>query len=585
MSYKKHMQIVPTNQRLKNQLARSRDFDPTTGGSSANYASVLPEVYEGSPMRIDRYGQYDDMDNDAEVNAALDTIADFSVRKDEHSDEVFQIKYRKEASETETEILKTCLMQWSKINEWKKRVWRIFRNTIKYGDSFFIRDPETLRWYWVSADKVEKILVNEAEGKTPEAYIIKDLDVNLSSFTATAPDKHGQNLTGGSSQMTIQRPTKDLKRWGHGNPNNSRFGGDSTETAVEATHMVHLSLSEGLDANWPFGTSILESVYKIWREKGLLEEAIIIYRIQRAPERRVFYVDVGGMPLHKVGGYLEKVKNEIHQRRYPSRTGGGANIGDATYNPMSMMEDFFFAQSAEGRGSRVETLPAGENLGQIDDLRFWTNKLLRGLRVPSSYLPTGPDDGMQSFTDGRVGTAYIQEFRFAQYCARLQNLLAPVFDDEFKLFVKRRGYDNIDMSMFELNFNEPENFSTFAMLEKAGAAIGVYTQLAEMKHFSKRWLMIEYLGLSEEKINDNERMWREENRDATKGTVADDGFAGGAPAGLDSIGIRPQDDMDMGDDMDMDDDAGMPDMEGDDGTSSPISGDEGSSEDDGGTGL
>lgn len=570
MSYKKHMQIVPMNQRLKNQLARSRDYDPTTGGSSANYASVLPEVYEGSPMRIDRYGQYDDMDNDSEVNAALDTIADFSVQKDEKTDEAFEIKYRKEASETEVEILKSCLMQWSKINDFKRRAWRMFRSTLKYGDQFFIRDPETLRWFWVDPTKVDKILVNEAEGKQPEAYVFSDLDVNLSSFTATAPDKYGQNLTGGSSQMSVQRPTKDLKRWGHGSPHDSRFGSETSQTAIEATHVVHLSLSEGLDANWPFGTSILESVYKVWREKGLLEEAVIIYRIQRAPERRVFYVDVGGMPLHKVGGYLEKVKNEIHQRRYPSRTGGGSNIGDATYNPMSMMEDFFFAQSAEGRGSRVETLPAGENLGQIDDLRFWSNKLLRGLRVPSSYLPTGPDDGMQSFNDGRVGTAYIQEFRFAQYCQRLQNLLSPVFDDEFKLFVRRRGY-NIDASLYELNFNTPENFGVYAKLERDAAAINVYTPLAEMKHFSKRWLMLNKLGMSEDEINENERMWREENRDATKGTAADDDFAGSTPAGLDSVGIRPSDELDMGDDMG---DEEIASDEGSDGSSSPISGDE-----------
>lgn len=574
MSYKKHMQVVPMNQRLKNQLARSRDYDPTTGGSSANYASILPEVYEGSPMRIDRYGQYDDMDNDSEVNAALDTIADFCVQKDSKTDEVFEINYRKEASDTEVEILKNCLMQWSKINDFKRRTWRMFRSTLKYGDQFFIRDPETLRWFWVDPTKVDKILVNEAEGKQPEAYVFSDLDVNLNSFTATAPDAYGQNLTGGSSQMSVQQPSKDLKRWGRGHPNNSRFDRDSTQTAIEATHVVHLSLSEGLDANWPFGTSILESVYKVWREKGLLEEAVIIYRIQRAPERRVFYVDVGGMPLHKVGGYLEKVKNEIHQRRYPNRTGGGASIGDATYNPMSMMEDFFFAQSAEGRGSRVETLPAGENLGQIDDLRFWSNKLLRGLRVPSSYLPTGPDDGMQSFNDGRVGTAYIQEFRFAQYCQRLQNLLAPVFDDEFKLFVRRRGY-NIDASLYELNFNPPENFGVYAKLERDAVAISVYQPLAEMKHFSKRWLMLNKLGMSEEEINENERMWREENRDATKGTAADDGFAGATPAGLDSIGIRPNDDLDMGDDLGdetIDDGA-------DDGSASPISGDESSADD------
>jgi hypothetical protein len=357
MSYLKHLQVVPTSQRLKSQLALGRDYDPTTGGVSSNYASVLPEVYEGSPMRIDRYGQYDAMDGDSEVNAALDTIADFSVRKDEDTDEVFTIKYRKEASETEVEILKTCLMQWSKINDFKTRAWRMFRNTLKYGDQFFIRDPETLRWFWVDPKKVDKVLVNEAEGKQPEAYVFSDLDVNLNSFTATAPDRYGQNLTGGNSQMTIQRPSRDAKRWGHGSSaNGGRFDGETSQTAIEATHVVHLSLGDGMEASWPFGVSILESVFKVWREKGLLEEAIIIYRIQRAPERRVFYVDVGGMPLHKVGGYLEKVKNEIHQRRYPSRTGGGASVGDATYNPMSMMEDFFFAQSAEGRGSRVYRL-------------------------------------------------------------------------------------------------------------------------------------------------------------------------------------------------------------------------------------
>jgi len=574
MSYKKHMQAVPQAQRLQAQLARNRDsyFDPTIGGSSANYASVLPEVYEGSPMRIDRYGQYDSMDSDAEVNAALDIIANFCTQKDSKSDEVFDIKYRKDASETEIEILNNCLMQWSKINDFKRKAWRMIRNTLKYGDQFFIRDPETLKLFWVSADKVDKVLVNEAEGKQPEAYVFRDLDVNLSSFTATAPDQNGQNLVGGASQMNLQRPTRDMKRWGSGKPNGGRFEGDQSLTAIEATHVVHLSLGEGLDANWPFGTSILESVFKVWREKGLLEEAIIIYRIQRAPERRVFYVDVGGMPLHKVGSYLEKVKNEIHQRRYPSRTGGGANVGDATYNPMSMMEDFFFAQSAEGRGSRVETLPAGENLGQIDDLRFWTNKLLRGLRVPSSYLPTGPDDGMQSFNDGRVGTAYIQEFQFAQYCKRLQNLLSPVFDDEFKLFVRRRGY-NIDSSIYELNFNEPENFGVYAKMERDAAAINVYTPLAEMKHFSKRWLMINKLGMTEDEINDNERMWREENRDATEGTGAEDGAGGGGAAGLDAIGIRPGDDMEElggdeegGEEMDMGD--------GGDGSASPISGDE-----------
>ena len=82
------------------------------------------------------------------------------------------------------------------------------------------------------------------------------------------------------------------------------------------------------------------------------------------------------------------------------------------------------------------------------------------MRVPSSYLPTGPDDGTASYVDGRVGTAFIQEYRFNQYCMRLQNNLSPTMDKEFKLFMKNKGI-NIDASIFDLNFVEPQSFSQY----------------------------------------------------------------------------------------------------------------------------
>jgi hypothetical protein len=104
-----------------------------------------------------------------------------------------------------------------------------------------------------------------------------------------------------------------------------------------------------------------------------------------------------------------------------------------------MLEDYFFAQTAEGRGSKVEVLPGGDNLGQIDDLKYFTNKLMRALRIPSSYMPTGPDDGTAAYNDGRVGTAFIQEYRFNKYCQRLQNLMMTPLDKEFKMFLKKKG--------------------------------------------------------------------------------------------------------------------------------------------------
>ena len=122
----------------------------------------------------------------------------------------------------------------------------------------------------------------------------------------------------------------------------SRWGLSETEHAINAEHVVHVSLSEGLDNNYPFGNSLLENVYKVYKQKELLEDAILIYRIQRAPERRVFHIDVGNMPSHLAMAFVERVKNEIHQRRIPSQSGGGQNVIDSAYNPLSINEDYFF---------------------------------------------------------------------------------------------------------------------------------------------------------------------------------------------------------------------------------------------------
>jgi hypothetical protein len=282
------------------------------------------------------------------------------------------------------------------------------------------------------------------------------------------------------------------------------------EIAVDASNVIHISLSEGLDNNYPFGNSILESVFKVYKQKELLEDAIIIYRIQRAPERRIFYVDVGNMPAHMAMAFVERVKNEIQQRRIPSATGGSANVIDASYNPLSTNEDYFFPQTAEGRGSKVETLPGGTNLGEITDLRFFTNKLFRALRIPAAYLPTGIEEAANTIADGKVGTAYIQELRFNEYCKRLQNSIVETFDLEFKLWMNNNGI-NIDNGIFELKFNNPQNFAAYRQSELDNARIQSFTALQEVPYMSKRFTLKRFLGLSQEEITENERLWQEEN--------------------------------------------------------------------------
>jgi hypothetical protein len=290
----------------------------------------------------------------------------------------------------------------------------------------------------------------------------------------------------------------------------NRFGVNQTQWAIDAKHVVHLSMSEGLDNNFPFGNSLLESIYKVYKQKELLEDAIIIYRVQRAPERRVFYIDVGNMPSHLAMSFVERVKNEVNQRRIPSVTGGGQTVVDSSYNPLSINEDYFFPQTSEGRGSKVEILPGGTNLGEIDDLRYFTNKLFRALRIPSSYLPTGPDDGGSSFNDGRVGTAYIQELRFNKYCERLQSLLNEKFDVGFKEYLQDKGI-NFDPNVFELQFNPPQNFAAYRQTEMDTARISSFGTIVTIPHISKRFALKRYLGLTQEEMAENEEMWKEEN--------------------------------------------------------------------------
>ena len=480
-----------------------------------NYSSYLPDVYTGHPNRIQRYFQYDQMDSDSEINAALDILAEFSTQQNTENETPFDLVFKDETTEHEVKLLKKALQQWTRSNQFQKRIFRIFRNALKYGDCFFVRDPETQKWLYIDNAKVDRIVVNESEGKKPEQYVIRDINPNLQRLSATqiTPNQTygGSGTTGGGNAAYGQNYAAQGQgaNMGGTGGQGGRFYKTMNAYNINAEHVIHMSMSDGLDNLFPFGQSVLEQVFKVYKQKELLEDAIIIYRVQRAPERRVFYIDVGNMPTHLAMQFVERVKNEINQRRIPS-TSGGTNFIDATYNPMSINEDYFFPQTAEGRGSKVDTLPGGTNLGEIDDLRFFTNKLFRGLRIPSSYLPTGAEDGGQSYNDGRVGTAYIQELRFNKYCARLQSMLASTFDDEFKLWIKSKGY-NIDNSMFELKLNPPQNFAQYRQTEMDQSRVGTFTQVAELPYMSKRFALKRYLGLTEEEMARNAELWAEEN--------------------------------------------------------------------------
>lgn len=527
------------------------------GGSKTNFSSYLPAVYTGLSNRVDRYRQYDQMDQDPEIRTALNIIADFCTQSTKDFGLPFQIQYKDTMGDTEVTTLEDRLESWSDLNEFKMRIYDIIRGILKYGDQFFIRDPETFVWYWVNPMNVDKVLVNNATGKTPIVYFMRDVHLNLHdkvmSNLQIGFDKQAYPGTMPNSLASSGNNYGSLgSAGGSGSDSSGQFGtgGQLDVLPVAAEHVIHLSLNTGQDPFWPFGTSILENIFKVYKQKELLEDSIIIYRVQRAPERRVFKIDVGDMQPHQAMAFVERVKNDIHQRRIPSNKGGSTSLMDAAYNPLSILEDYFFPQTAEGRGSSVETLPGGDNLGQIDDLRYFNNKLIRGLQIPASYLPMGPDDGgVALFGDGAT-QAMASELRFNNECMRYQRIVSRTFDEEFKRYMLKNGY-NISASSFEVTFNPPMNFAANRKAEMDAKLIQTYMPLNDLKYFSKQFIM-KKMGFEQDDIVENEKLWLQENPEAAAAGGPD---VPGSSAGLQSVGIESPNDPEQ--DLGIDDEGNL----------------------------
>src|ERR1035437_820725 len=322
--------------------------------------SWYTKVMKGASSRFSKYTQYKNMDSDVFVTRALDTIAEEMTQINARTNLPFDIDYQnennKEVPVNITMTVRAALRHWCDIQNLHTTLYDIARTTVKYGDCFFQKNSDFKKWRYVDPGDIIGITIND-EGK-PEHYHIRTGEKN-------------------------------------------RQGAFGDITIVPAEGIVHFTLSSSMGENGPFGESPLWACVKAFRHLSLLEDSVIIYRIVRAPERRVFFVDVGNMPPQRVKAYLESIRNELKQKRIPNETGGQENV-DSVYNPMSMNEDYFFAQTADGRGSRVETLSGGENLGEITDLTYFQNKFLQGLRIPSSYMRGGQEGG-STVADGKVG--------------------------------------------------------------------------------------------------------------------------------------------------------------------------------------
>jgi hypothetical protein len=165
------------------------------------------------------------------------------------------------------------------------------------------------------------------------------------------------------------------------------------------------------------------------------------------------------------------------------------------------------------------------------------------LRVPSSYLPTGPDDGTATYHDGKVGVAYIQEFRFAKFVERLQRQIQDDLDREFKKYLKWSGLE-LDDGNFSIELPKPMNFSSYREIQLDSERANLLGQVDGIPYLSNQFKLKKYLGLTEEEMAENERLWIEENGtpDQAQAIQQGDPMTGGGGMGLGDMGIRPEPD-------------------------------------------
>lgn len=284
----------------KSNNQKYNDTNTQVNTSYDNY-SWYKNVIMGPSNRQQKYSQYDQMDTDYDISRGLDIIAEEIATRDDKSELPFEIKYNvadnKEVSEGMVITLRTALRNFCKQHALDRNAYVIARITIKNGDCFMRKYGDFKKWKFINPADVFAIELDENEDIA--FYHIK-----------------------------------------YNNESTYQYNGGKTVNVekVPAHAIVHFSMSEAFSDTAPFGESILKSVLKVYKQKTLIEDAIVIYRIVRAPERRIFYVDVGNNPPQKAKAILESVKNEVNQKRVASNTGGTADI-DSVYNPMCLTLD------------------------------------------------------------------------------------------------------------------------------------------------------------------------------------------------------------------------------------------------------
>jgi hypothetical protein len=263
-----------------------------------------------------------------------------------------------------------------------------------------------------------------------------------------------------------------------------------------------------MDAKNTFVISYLHKAIKPLNQLRMIEDAVVIYRLSRAPERRVFYIDVGNLPKGKAEQYLRDI-----MIKYRNKMVYDANTGELRDDRkhMSMLEDFWLPRREGGKGTEITTLPAGQNLGQIEDVDYFRKKLLQSLNVPYSRMdPTQGGGGFAAM--GRSTEITRDELKFAKFIVRLRNKFSQLFDNALKIQLVLKGictkeeWDKFKEDIY-YDFKKDNNFTELRESELMRERIQTLTMMEPFvgKYYSQTWVKKNVLRLNDEEIKEMQK--------------------------------------------------------------------------------
>jgi hypothetical protein len=424
--------------------------------------------------KVRRLAEYRRMAAFSEISDCLDEICDEFLTKDENGKyiKILFTGVGKMDGEVRTEIEKE-FNKFIKIFDLDAKGWGYCRQLLIEGEIFF-----------------ENIVYETKK----DLGIIGSLMIPGELINPIYDNVQNQVIQNFIFQKPINLQEKENKPL-HNTPNPSNTLQQQLIT-LEGNQITYINSgiwNDDLTIRLPF----IENARRAYKQLSMLEDAIVIYRMVRAPERLKFKIDVGNMPPAKAEAYLKQLMQSYWTKKtYDSSSAQGAgNI----YDPQSMLDSFWFAKRSGETGSDVEMLQGGANLGKLEDLMYFVNKLYKALKVPLTRI--NPESG---YKDG--AEILREELKFAKFILRLQNQFAEGFKKTFISHLKLKGLWEklkIHESQFTFEFNPPSNFFAIRKNQEFELKYKIFSDISQSESISKTFAQRHYLSFSDSKISEN----------------------------------------------------------------------------------